>query len=131
MNRLWKLALPIAAMAIAAIGCGDGGDGGDTPTLSSQPTASVLGASAPPDEEGDVAGDETCTPQTYEVQSGDTLSQIATQFDVSAEAIAGASGVSDPNFLTIGQELTIPCPGQLPSTPQPEEETAQSPTPDS
>ena len=127
VNGLWKLAVPIAAVAVAAMGCGDGGDdNGDT--LSASPTGTVLGANAGP-EGADSPAEGSCTPQTYEVQSGDTLSQIALTFDVDVQAIAGASGITDPNQLTVGQELTIPCPGQLPSTPDPSNEAAESPTP--
>lgn len=119
----------MAAIAVLAIGCGDGGED-DEVTVTFSPEATVLGASVSPDDtDGATNGDGSCTPQTYEVQSGDSLSQIAVEFDVSVEAIAGASGISDTNVLQVGQELTIPCPGQLPSTPQPTEEAEESPTP--
>lgn len=123
--------MPLAAAAFAAAACGDGGDGEtetDLPTAS--PAATVLDDTASPTDGDGANGADDCTPQTYEVQSGDTLSQIAVEFDVSVDAIAGASGIDDPNVLSVGQELTIPCPGQLPVTPAPEgEEAVGSPTP--
>lgn len=124
--------MPLAVLALSAAACGDGGGEEEVgPDVSPAPTA--LGDSATPvvNPDGSPAdGDPTCTPQTYEVQSGDTLLGIALEFDVSVEAIAGASGVADPNVLEIGQELTIPCPGQLPATPSPGNgETQESPTP--
>jgi LysM repeat protein len=45
---------------------------------------------------------------TYVVQSGDTLYGIAGRFGTSVDAIASANGLSDPNYIYVGQELTIP-----------------------
>ncbi|MFN8441526.1 MAG: LysM peptidoglycan-binding domain-containing protein [Caldilineaceae bacterium] len=42
------------------------------------------------------------------VQSGDTLLSIAQQYNVSAEEIATANNITDPNALRVGQELIIP-----------------------
>jgi len=48
---------------------------------------------------------------SYTVQSGETLSQIARQFDVRADAIAKASSVDDPNRIVVGAVLKVPLPG--------------------
>ena len=45
---------------------------------------------------------------SYTVRAGDDLSSIADRFGVSAKALAEANGISDPNFITIGQVLTAP-----------------------
>ncbi len=45
---------------------------------------------------------------TYTVQAGDTLAQIAARFNVSQETIAQLNGLTDPNVLTVGQQLKIP-----------------------
>lgn len=45
---------------------------------------------------------------TYTVQSGDTLLAIAQAHDVSVEALTTANDLADPNFLQIGQVLSIP-----------------------
>lgn len=45
---------------------------------------------------------------TYTVQAGDTLAQIAARFNVSQEAIVQLNGLTDPNVLTVGQQLKIP-----------------------
>lgn len=45
---------------------------------------------------------------TYTVQAGDTLAQIAARFNVSQEAIVQLNGMTDPNVLTVGQQLKIP-----------------------
>lgn len=44
----------------------------------------------------------------YTVQAGDTLTQIATRFDSTVEAITEANGLNEDGFITIGQELAIP-----------------------
>lgn len=48
---------------------------------------------------------------SYTVQAGETLSQIAKQFDVRSDAIAQASALDDPNRLSIGTVLKVPLPG--------------------
>ena len=45
---------------------------------------------------------------TYTVESGDTLYGIAGRFGTSVNAIAAANGISDPNYIYVGQQLTIP-----------------------
>lgn len=46
--------------------------------------------------------------ESYVVQRGDTLTSIATAFDVEADAILLANNIIDPNRLVAGQVLTIP-----------------------
>ncbi len=48
---------------------------------------------------------------TYEVQAGDTLGQIAGKFSVSVFDLMLANGLSDEDFIQIGQELEIPLGG--------------------
>jgi LysM repeat protein len=45
---------------------------------------------------------------TYVVAEGDTLWDIATQFDVSVESIVEANGLPDETSISIDQELIIP-----------------------
>lgn len=48
---------------------------------------------------------------TYSVKSGDTLSKIAKRFYGDAnhyKAIAQASGISNPDHIEVGQEITLP-----------------------
>lgn len=129
MDGLWKLAAPLTAITLTLAACGDGG-GEDDGSESESPSPPVFGASATPFPDNPTDDDPTCTPQTYEVQSGDTLSEIALRFHSTVEAIAAASGVDNPNVLVLGQELTIPCPGDPTPTPTPEDgEAPASPTP--
>jgi murein DD-endopeptidase MepM/ murein hydrolase activator NlpD len=44
----------------------------------------------------------------YIVQAGDTLSEIATRFNVSLNEIVAANPALDPNFLSQGQRIVIP-----------------------
>jgi LasA protease len=50
----------------------------------------------------------TPPPQVYFVQSGDTLSSIASRFGCTMEDLVEANGISDPNLLQVGQQLQIP-----------------------
>jgi LysM repeat protein len=45
---------------------------------------------------------------THTVQSGQTLSSIASRHGVSVSALASANGISDPTRLQVGQKLTVP-----------------------
>jgi len=51
------------------------------------------------------------TPETYVVQSGDTLFLIATRFGLTVSEIALANGISNPDLIAVGQRLVIPEPG--------------------
>ena len=46
--------------------------------------------------------------QTYTVKSGDTLGQIAQRYGISLENLIAANQLANPNFLQVGDELTIP-----------------------
>lgn len=46
--------------------------------------------------------------ETYRVQSGDTLSDIASRFGVTVHAIVNANEIANPRALRAGQKLTIP-----------------------
>ena len=50
----------------------------------------------------------TLPPLIVTVQSGDSLSAIAAEQGVSVSALMEANGISDPNLLSIGQQLVIP-----------------------
>ena len=50
----------------------------------------------------------TNTPQTYVVQAGDTLSELAETFRVSLDDLRAANPDIDPNSMTIGMSILIP-----------------------
>ena len=45
---------------------------------------------------------------SYTVRPGDTLSAIAAQQGTSVDALVSSNGITDPNFILIGDQLTIP-----------------------
>lgn len=48
--------------------------------------------------------------QEYTIKSGDTLGKIAQQYGISLEALIAANKLANPDFLEVGQVLTIPVP---------------------
>jgi len=48
------------------------------------------------------------TPKTYTVRAGDTISNIAEEFDISMDELMAANRLQDPNELSVGQVLVIP-----------------------
>jgi LysM repeat protein len=46
--------------------------------------------------------------QTHVVQSGESLSEIAVQYDKTVSDLINANGLTDPNAITVGLELVIP-----------------------
>jgi len=46
--------------------------------------------------------------ETYVVEAGDTLAEIAERFATTASALQAANGIDDANELAIGQVLVIP-----------------------
>src|SRR5204862_8316154 len=88
---------------------------------SAAPTATTINAPAPssstasaalPSAQKPVATAKRSLLVSYTVQAGETLSQIAKQFDVRSDAIAQASALDDPNRLSIGTVLKVPVPGK-------------------
>src|SRR5436853_4086112 len=45
---------------------------------------------------------------THVVQSGETLTAIALRYGVSVDELIQANGISNPNYLYIGEQLVIP-----------------------
>ncbi len=73
-----------------------------TPVPTPVPTATPIAATPKPTPV------PRATPRTYVVQSGDSLSAIASRFGTTVQAIINANGLKDPNTLSIGQVLIIP-----------------------
>jgi LysM repeat protein len=66
------------------------------------------------------------TPRTYTVRVGDTLSDIADEFDVDIELLMSTNRIDDPNSLSAGQVIVLP---EIEGEEQPEGDT--TPTPES
>jgi LysM repeat protein len=109
----------LAAIALFFLPAILGVGGRDDPTAS--PTPSVA-ASTPSPSPTPVPEP---TAQTYVIKSGDTLSAIAREFNVTLDALLAANEgrISNPNRIRVGDEIIIP----LPETTEPPAEEA-SPT---
>jgi membrane-bound lytic murein transglycosylase D len=86
----------------------------------------------------DVPEQERLTYQRHRVQSGESLSAIATRYGVSTEAVQSVNRISNPNRITVGMELVIPTSGSTASqtalastapTPAASRSTAPAPAP--
>jgi len=55
-----------------------------------------------------VTSSQTCV---YTVQSGDSLSAIADSLGVSMDVLVSENGISNPNYIYVGQEISYPCDG--------------------
>lgn len=119
---LVRCALTLACACALLVGCANPIDRGDaTPDANASPavtatsapalkivtpTAVVAGAPTSPDPSA--TGEPAQNPATYVVAEGDSLYAIALRFGVELNAIIAANGLSDPNDIQVGQELTIP-----------------------
>ena len=113
------------AFIFTAVACGGGGSASNDPTATNPPAGNTTAATQ------QVAGERTQTPTSptaqatppgsYEVVDGDTLSDIASRFNTTVEALVAANGLANADELTIGQVLKI-------ATPTPETLAATSPT---
>ena len=109
-----RLLIPMAGALLALGACG----GGDSP-FAVIPSSTVGGATQTPVAGTPTATPSECEPTDYEVLDGDTLAGLAETFGVTADAIAEASDLDDPDVLAIGDPLTIPCPTEAPEeTPE-------------
>jgi LysM repeat protein len=128
---IWMMAAAIivAALALfflpALLGFGDNDRTGG-PAASASP-----GVSAAPSASAEPTPTPGPTPQLYIVQSGDTMSSIASRFNVTLDALIAANRdtVPNPDRLDVGDELIIPVPGSQPVFPSGEPSAEASPSP--
>lgn len=76
------------------------------PTIAPTPSPSITVG-----EQTDEAEDETFDGETYIVQSGDTIREIAERYcgdPTKYEVIAEFNGLDDPTLISVGLELKIP-----------------------
>jgi LysM repeat protein len=69
-----------------------------TPAPSTAPTPAASATPSPSPGSG----------RTYRVQSGDTLSGIATTFGTTVQALQTLNGIADPSLIRVGQVLQLP-----------------------
>ena len=63
-----------------------------------------------------VATTTTGAPISHTVAKGESLSGIASQYGVTAIALAAANGITDFNTVFVGQVLTVPAPVPVAAT---------------
>lgn len=86
-------------------------DGAAGPGSTQTSTTGALATAAPRATGLPDAGslpEPTPPPQIYVVQSGDTLSSIASRFGCTLDELVAANQIADPNALQAGQKLEIP-----------------------
>ena len=129
--------LAIAGITLLIIYLVGGGDGPkislfktDTPTPTSTMTPTPVTPTATATMTATVTFTPTITqsptasaPFEYEVQEGDNCTAIAEEFDVDIEVLLELNGLTSSCFITPGQTILIPAPGQeLPTaTPLPDD----------
>lgn len=95
-------------------------EAGDQTNQPQPPTLDTPGAAIPTAQPlpGETPSEGTLVePTIYKVQPGDTLSSIASRFDVSMEDLMLANGLDNPDYVQVGQDLLIPIGGLPPATP--------------
>jgi len=109
MRFALRLTTAVLLAALAA-GCGD-----DEPPATETPSPTVTTPAAsptppppPPPATETASPTPTAAGETYEVQPGDSLSAIAQRFNTTVEALVEANGITDPDQLFPGDQLTIP-----------------------
>ena len=95
-----------------------------TPNIAAPPSGTV-----PAEAAADTAATGDDAPVVHTVQAGDTLNRISQQYDVSVDDIMAANGLTDPNVISVGQQLTIPVGGLPTATVPPPTEIAARPSP--
>jgi LysM repeat protein len=56
---------------------------------------------------------------SYIVREGDTLYEISLRYDVDMDTLIELNDLSDPNALSVGQEIKIPVEREPTATPSP------------
>lgn len=68
----------------------------------------------------EVVPEATEAPPIHVVQPGDTLGSLSEFYGVPLDDIMAANGMTNPNLISVGQQLVIPINGLLDLTPEPE-----------
>lgn len=100
-RSVWIGGLIVLVMLGAS--CGRSADQAEVGGVSVTPETTAVPPAAPTPTEAPPA-----TQITYVVQSGDSLSVIATRFGVGVAELADFNAIGDVNAIVVGQELTIP-----------------------
>ena len=108
MERRGLVVLSVVLMALpaTAVGCGDDeAAGGTLPPIATTTTTTIA-----------ITTTTEWVPQTYVIQPGDRLQDIADKYGVDRDQLALLNGITDPNRIEAGDELEIPPPTTPPTT---------------
>ena len=109
----------VGCVVVVAASCSDDDDPNVRETLAPIQTTTTTSTSVVP---------TTTQPRFYEVQRGDTLTEIADAFGLPIPAIMEANGIVDPNAIQAGQILELPLASEIVVTSLPPVTTAPGPT---
>ncbi len=102
MDRRGPVALTAALVATVVIAASCGDDGESAATL--PPIASTTTTTIP------VTTTTEYIPIFHEIEAGDLLANIATQYGVDYDELVKLNGIVDPDHIEVGDELQIPPP---------------------
>jgi LysM repeat protein len=108
--RLLGVVVATASAVLAVAACSDDDDTGAGATLPEMATTTSTTSTVAP---------TTTQPRFYEVQSGDTLTEIAAAYGLPIQAIMEANGIVDPNMIQAGQILELPLASAIVATSLP------------
>lgn len=80
----------------------------DAETQAAEGDASVTGEESPAAQEEDAVAVDSAEPVTHIVRTGETLTSIAQQYNVTVSELVAANGLTTPNRIRIGDRLIIP-----------------------
>jgi LysM repeat protein len=89
----------------------------ETAVIPTIPLATNAPAGAAPTNTPEPVADDS--PIIHVVKAGDTLGNLSTFYDVPLDDLMAANGLTNPNILSVGQELIIPIGGLATATPPP------------
>jgi LysM repeat protein len=101
-----------------------GGSAQPNPPANQATAAATPGASATPAAAPATAG----SAKTHEMQPGETLTKVASEYGVSITDLEKANNITDPKKIRAGTVLNIPEGGAAPAVPQPAPATAAATT---
>jgi murein DD-endopeptidase MepM/ murein hydrolase activator NlpD len=116
------LPLPVAAdgRVFTPVPAGEQGLQVDAAVFSPQGAPGLSSSGGPPDSLP--AAEDEAAVESYVVQPGDTLSQIAARFRVDAADLAAANGLKDPDQIQAGQSLKVDLSAPVPADLSPDGE---------
>src|SRR4051812_42770013 len=76
--------------------------------VASAPAQAVAAATDAAPQPEQAAAPSVATPQSYQVQDGDTVKSIAAKFGLTSDTVMWANDLETPDLISVGQQLVIP-----------------------